>query len=251
MFAAPESRAALLGVYALVAEWRALIDPSTEMAVARLKLGWWQEEMQRLAAGRPVHPISVYLAGLKGAAAADFSPLMQAVEAAEAHLQGAPLERGADLEAHSWPLWGEPLMQAARLAAPDFDAASVRGCGQALAAADYLSRAIDDYGREARRGRVSFAVDELLAAGIENADLCAVDPPARLQDYLERSRRRTRDYFALAARTLPAAQASAQRHLLVLAALGAARMDRPKPASERWRLQDMLLSWSTARRANR
>src|SRR6202047_1287144 len=62
LFAAAEARAPLLGIYALRAEWQALTDPSTESGVAHLKLSWWQEEMQRLAAGSPVHPVSVYLA---------------------------------------------------------------------------------------------------------------------------------------------------------------------------------------------
>ena len=51
LFAARESREPLLGIYALLAEWRALMDPGTETAVAQLKLAWWQEEMQRLTAG--------------------------------------------------------------------------------------------------------------------------------------------------------------------------------------------------------
>ena len=64
LFAAAESRAPLLGIYALGAEWQALMDPATETSVAHLKLAWWQDEMQRLAAGSPVHPISGYLAAL-------------------------------------------------------------------------------------------------------------------------------------------------------------------------------------------
>ena len=69
LFAARESREPLLGIYALLAEWRALMDPDTETAVAQLKLAWWQEEMQRLTAGAPVHPVSRYLAALPRAGA--------------------------------------------------------------------------------------------------------------------------------------------------------------------------------------
>ncbi len=62
LFAAAELRAPLLGIYALSAEWQALMDPATESSVAHLKLAWWRDEMQRLAAGSAVHPISAYLA---------------------------------------------------------------------------------------------------------------------------------------------------------------------------------------------
>ena len=64
LFAASSARAPLLGVYALLAEWNALMDPATEASASRIKLAWWQEEIQRLIARAPVHPICVYLASL-------------------------------------------------------------------------------------------------------------------------------------------------------------------------------------------
>ena len=65
LFAAAESRAPLLGIYSLGAEWQALMDPATESSVAHLKLAWWQEEMQRLAAGSALVCVAVLL-GLVG-----------------------------------------------------------------------------------------------------------------------------------------------------------------------------------------
>src|ERR1700722_7047202 len=97
LFAAAHARAPLLGIYALAAEWQALTDPGTEVSVARLKLAWWQEEMQRLAKGSAVHPISRCLAALPRAAAVDWRPLSEAVTAATLQISGAPLERDADL----------------------------------------------------------------------------------------------------------------------------------------------------------
>jgi phytoene synthase len=241
----------LSGIYALWAEWRALMDPATESTVARLKLAWWQEEMQRLIARSAVHPISTFLAGLPRAASADFSPLLTAVRAAAAQVNGAPLESGADLEPQSRSLWGGPLTLASSLAADPVDEAGLRACSSALAAAEYLARAIRDYRREARAGRVPFAVDELLAAGIDNADLQADAPPPRLERYVDRLRARAAGYFDSAAGALPRAQAAQDRHLLVLAALGRRHLGAAAPSSSRRWFQDMFLAWSTARRAHR
>jgi phytoene synthase len=251
LFAAQGSREPLLGIYALLAEWRALMDPSTEAAVARLKLAWWLEEMQRLAAGAPVHPISRYLAALPRAAAADFAPLQRAVEAAALQIAGAPLEHGEELSAHSEALRGGPLMVAARLAGePHEAAAGLRGCIAALASAEYLAGAIADYRREARAGRVVFPVDELLESGIENADLAAAIAPDHLQSYLDGVRRRAAECFAAAADALPRETRAPLRHLLVLAALGAKHLNsRRAPADASFRLQDLYLAWSTARGA--
>jgi phytoene synthase len=251
LFAAHESREPLLGIYALLAEWRALMDPATEVAVAQLKLAWWMEEMRRLTAGVPVHPVSRYLAALPRAGATDFAPLISAVQAAAQHVAGAPLERGAELEVHANALRGQPLIVAAQLAAEGAgDPVKSGRSVAALAAAEYLAAAIADYRREALAGRVALPVDELLAAGIEDADLAAAEPPAHLQSYLKGLRGRAAQLFAVAATELPAAQRAQLRHLPILAALGTKNLNRPAAAADAGvRLRDLYLAWITARRA--
>jgi phytoene synthase len=249
LFASAPARAPLLGVYALLAEWSALMHPATEHSAAQIKLAWWQEEIRRLIAGSPVHPIGAYLASLPRAAAVDLTPLALSIDAAVRETDGAPLERGADLEPHACALRAHPLAVASRLASDDLDETSMGSCAGALAVADYLSQSLRDYRREARLGRVPFAVDELMAAGIDNVDLCADDPPARLESYLQQLRERAAFAYESAAQALPPARRSQQRHLLVLAALGLKHLkNRATPESRG--MQDMLLAWSTARRAH-
>jgi phytoene synthase len=249
LFAAAAARPPLLGIYALLAEWNALMDPATEHSAARIKLAWWQEEIRRLAAGVPVHPIGAYLASLPRAGEVNFTPLALSIDAAVAETEGAPLERGTHLVPHACALRAYPLLVASRLASSDLDETSLEECTRALAVADYLSRSIRDYRREVRLGRVPFAVDELLAAGIDNAGLWADHPPAELAGYLQRLRERAARDYAIAAQALPGACRSEQRHLLVLAALGLKQLNRGTPTLESTGMRDMLLAWSTARRA--
>jgi phytoene synthase len=251
LFAGPESRAPLLGVFALLAEWTALMDPASEISAVRIKLAWWLEEMGRLAAGVPAHPIGAYLMSLPRAAQVDFAPLQLSVAAAAAEVNGAPLERGADLAPHAHALRAHPLAVASRLAGERFDAAGLDQCIQALAVAEHLSRSLADYRRAARHGRVPFAVDELMAEGIDNADLTADQPPARLENYLALLRERARHGYEHAALALPRAQRSQQRHLLVLAALGLKHLRQRTPNRDVRGALDVLLAWRTARRANR
>jgi len=266
LFAAAPMRGPLLGIYALLAEWRALMDPALELAAAHLKLAWWREEIERLAHGTPVHPITRYIASLPRAGArageVDFTPLEKTLEAAARQIGGAPLERGAELETHAAALWAEPLAIAARLGGEPSGAAqgiatpapavaaAVHRAEAALAAAEYLNDAIASYRRAARFGRVAFPVDELLAANIEDADLCAEEPPLHLQSYLEELRRRVVRYCSQSSADLPRSEHAPMRHLLVLAALGArqasggdARRNGLRP------LRQLYLAWSTARRA--
>lgn len=249
LFADSAARAPLLGVYALLAEWNALIDPGTEPTAGRIKLAWWQQETQRLIAGTPSHPIGVYLRALPRAHEVDLAPLALAFDAVLAESNGAPLEHSADLEPHAAALRAIPLLIASQLAAAALDLASLQKCAHSLAVGDFLARSVRDYRREARAGRVPFAVDELLAAGIENEDLCADQPPPRLEDYLRQLRSRAEKNYSAAVRALPPGRRAPQRHLLVLAALGQKHLPLPATALESARLQDMLLAWMTARGA--
>jgi 15-cis-phytoene synthase len=245
-FAADTARAPLLGVWALLAEWQALIDPSTEQAVAQLKFGWWQEEIRRLTQGRGAHPISVYLSGLPGAGAVDFGALQMTLSAAIDEASGVPLERAADLAAHAKALWGQPLEIVSAFTAGSAELA--RESIAALAQAEHLTQAIAVYRRAAKFGRVCFPVDELLGAHIENADLIAAVAPPKLHHYLLSLRQRAGECYQRAQRLLPQPARASQRHLLVLAALGRRELDRTSK-DKATGFRDMLCAWRAARRA--
>lgn len=249
LFAVSSARAPLLGVFALLAEWSALMDPATEASASRIKLAWWQEEIQRLIDRTPIHPICLYLAALPRAGQVDFTPLSQTVDAAIAELSGVPLERSTELEPHACALRAGPLRLASQLASDGADEAGLGNCLRALAVADHLARITRDYRRQARQGRVPFPVEELLAAGLDNADLCADQPPAKFDRYLQQLRARAALNYETVTLALPATYRAGQRHLLVLAALGLKHLQRHTSSLESARLQDMLLAWSTARRA--
>ena len=243
---------ALLGVYALLAEWNALMDPATEASASRIKLAWWQEEIQRLIARAPVHPICRYLAALPRGRRGRF------LRPEPGHRR---FDRGVERRAAGAQRGTRtPCLRAARRPAGVGVPARLR-CGssmrsawetvfRALAAADYLARVTRDYRRQARQGRVPFAVEELLAAGVDNADLCADQPSAKLEDYLRQLRARAAQNYETAALALPGA---CRREPASLAGPGGARPETfAAPHSsglESARLQDMLLAWSTARRA--
>jgi phytoene synthase len=253
VFAPLPVRGPLLGVYALLAEWLALLDPATETTVAQIKLAWWQEEMTRLAQGSAVHPVSRYLESQPGAAPEHFSILTEAVQAAMLEISGVPLELGIDLQAHSTALLAGPLRVASLLARPQPDRALDRDAldraTQALSVAQYLTRSLREYRRAAASGRVLFAVDELLEAGVENIDLTASQAPTRLRAYLEGLRLEADLKFSHAASDVPPAARAQLRHLLVLAALERKHLHAPGSGSAFAALKDMLLAWRTARRA--
>ncbi len=250
LFAAEACREPLLGLYALGAEWRALLDPGSETAAAQAKLVWWRDEIRRLARGTPLHPITRHIAALPHAGSADLAGLEVAVEAVAAEVAGVPVERAGDLDAHAAALHGIPLLVAARLGEPGCDLGPVRQCTAEFAAGEYLARAVSDHRREARRGRIAFPVDELLEAAIDNDDLAADVSPPHLGAYLDALRRKAAGHFASAAAALAPRDRPALRHLAVLARLGARHVHAGRsPSSADFHFADLYNAWSAARRA--
>ncbi len=131
------------------------------------------------------------------------------------------------------------------------DEAGLGNCLRALAVADYLARATRDYRRQARLGRVPFAVEELLAAGVDNTDLCAAQAPAEARG-LSAAAARAR-HSKLPGRRAGAVARLAERNSAICwywRALGLKHLQLHASNLESARLQDMLLAWSTARRAH-
>ncbi len=269
LFAAAPSRDAWFGIFALQAEWRALLHPATDPAVCAAKLAWWRDDVLRLTQGRGVHPICRFLEQLPGAAPADFQPLLAAIEAVAVQASGVPVERRADLAAHADALYGGPLRVAVALGAaggrgapggfdPARHAPALHACTAATALGAYLGCALADHRGDARRGLIAFPVDELLAAGIETAELAAAQLTPRLQDYLARQAHAARGAFEQAAQALPVEARPALRGLLVLIDLERrhleARADSratagAPPGEDNARLTDLWWAWRTARRA--
>ncbi len=259
LFATPRSRDAWCGIFALQAEWRALLHAASDSSVAGPKLAWWHEEMLRLTEGRAVHPIGRFLAALPGAAEVDFRPLVAAIEAVAIEFSGAPLERAALLPAHADALYGGPLRVAAMLGggAPE---PALGVCTAAAAAGEYLARALSRRRHDAGRGFIAFPVDALLAAGIDNAELAAAERSPRLERYLEARRAEAVDWFERAAQALPSPARPTQRALLVLIdlerrRLAARRDEAPTPSppaapeEDNAGLADLWWAWRTARQA--
>lgn len=62
LFVPADLRQGLLALHAAAEEFREIADEVSDEGVARAKLGWWAEEMQRTANGEPRHPVTRLLA---------------------------------------------------------------------------------------------------------------------------------------------------------------------------------------------
>jgi phytoene synthase len=100
LFAPPALRVSLTALHALVEELRQVVDESRDESIARAKLGWWAEEMQRTFDGGARHPVTQTLAEPLRLVEADPARLTRTLTAMSEHLSRDAYRSLAQLEAH-------------------------------------------------------------------------------------------------------------------------------------------------------
>lgn len=82
-------RHVLHALLALESEIRTSARPGLDHAIAHVRLEWWQGEIERTLAGRPVHPLTRELSLAIAPAAVDLAPLLHSAQLELAGLAGA------------------------------------------------------------------------------------------------------------------------------------------------------------------
>lgn len=163
-------RKAYCAIEALCQETAASVLDCTDPGIARIKLQWWHEELERLFAGSPRHPAAQ-------AVLQTFTELPQ--ESLRRFLAGI----AAELEGTRYPQWNDIQEHQDRLGGSRWRAlaanAGVRGqhgnalgnVGRALA----LSQAITALGQHLRRGRCPLPEALLANHDVDKAELLGLD----------------------------------------------------------------------------
>ena len=257
------------------------LRPGIDHHVAHARLQWWQEECERCAQGRPVHPLTRELVKAYGTpTAGEPSPLAGIsgfVDAAVWDLASATFETRKELTAYC-----------ERWAAAMFETAAVQGVSAAAGAQQVTAAAqestasgaqatnapravsrwrtlgaavreielLADLAREAHAGRVRVPLDELERARVEVK--CVANPPwpAPLASLLRERHEALRETIAENLATFGREEQPRFRGLLVWAALAwrqSARAQRALPnmiLPRRYHaLADGWQAWRAARRA--
>lgn len=180
LFLAPEQRLALHALFAFHDEVTRIPRACSEAEVARLKLGWWREELGRAFRGAgSAHPVAAALAALGERQSFDVGELLAFLDAAEAEIgPGEPASLEV-LEAQALHLHGRVWQCAAEL------------CGYTIAETPRsiamvggligLAEGFQDLRSEARRGRVRLPANAMVGAGVPASDLTASHTSAALQ----------------------------------------------------------------------
>lgn len=252
LYSPPELREFTAATFAIEREIAASIRPGIDHAVAHARLEWWEGECERIAAGRPVHPLGQALqrawSALPAAATAPRPDLGALVVNARWDLAAGTFESRAELDAYC-TRWAHCVPAVLAVAA---GTDLTQGPGAALRELELLENIAPD----AAIGRLRLPLGELVQRGIEPDAL--VRPPwapplaALLGERFDLLHQALQERM----QALGPPQRRSLRALVVWTSLAARRalqgrraLPAPRPARRRDRVAEALLAWRAARRA--
>ena len=217
MFLPPQRRRAITALYAFCREVDDIVDECADSALAQTKLAWWQQELARLYAGSPQHPVTRALEpaiepfGIKHEYLTEIIAGMQMDLSQNRYLDFPALEQYCHRVAGVVGL----------LAASIFGYQDERTLAYAhtLGLAFQLTNIIRDVGEDSRKGRIYLPMNELQQFKVSAADILharQTENFARLMTFqIERAER----YYGAALEQLPQVDRKAQRPGLIMAAI--------------------------------
>ena len=177
LFLPAARRRAITALYAYCREVDDAVDECTDPGVARTKLAWWHDEVERLYAGRPQHPVTRALADVITPYGITREQLETVITGMAMDLEYNRYPDFATLQVYCHRVAGVVGMMSARI----FGYSNERTLEYAadLGLAFQLTNIIRDVGEDARRNRVYLPLDELARHGLDAAQIVhGADSPA-------------------------------------------------------------------------
>ncbi len=223
LFLPPDQRRAIVALYAFCREVDDVVDRGGDPGVARAKLDWWRAEIERLYAGRPLHPVTRAL-----------RPVIERVNLAQAQFQEIIDGMAMDLDTRRYPDFKALSLYCYRVAGVvglmsaeifGYTRHDTRKYAHHLGLAFQLTNIIRDVHEDARRDRIYLPQDELARFGVAEADILAGRETPAFLELMAFQARRAYGYYDKALALLPPEDARAQRTGLIMAAIYRATLD--------------------------
>lgn len=190
LFAPPDLRDDLAALLAWRGQLRNILDEVRDPGVARLKLQWWREELERIYGGEPRHPLSQILAPAVARHALPAAPFSQVADQVESEIPRRQPEDEAGLNrACDHDLGALFELQTRCHGLEDADTLSAARVAGSFCSRVYLIR---DSGALARERRTVLPIDLLHEMGLSVEALTERAHRQRLPELLASAAAQTR-----------------------------------------------------------
>ena len=247
-------RASLTALMAVYLEIREVLVECRDPGVAEVKLGWWQQEVEALYAGKARHPLTQALVPHLPALTGRQALFLDLITGTRMDIAGSPPASFEDVKRYCYRHSGALAELSALLLGADSDHALL--AARLMGNSYRLAQIATSGAQEALRGRVYFAAEDLKTHGVDrhvHGESDGVPLQALLKDYAGRARDMHREALA----ELPAAERTQLVPWQVLSGLGLKRLARLEAAGfspggqavELQPLSALFTAWRAARRA--
>lgn len=223
LFLPTEQRRAIMALYAFCREVDDVVDECSDTTVAHAQLNEWREEIARLYAGDPQHPVTQ---ALQPAVARYSLPQEQFQEIIDGMAMDLLQNRYAsfkELSLYCYRVAGVVGLMAATIFG--YEDRRTLKYAHDLGMAFQLTNILRDVGEDAARGRIYLPADELARFGVSEDDIVARRMTGGMRALLQFQAERARSYYDKAFAHLPAKDRYRQRSGLIMAAIYLSTLD--------------------------
>ena len=227
LFLPAERRRAITALYAFCREVDDVVDEIPDRSVAAVKLAWWRDEVDRLDAGEPTHPVTRALQPHLASYGIRRRQLVEVIDGMQ-----MDLDQTRYLDFEGLRLYCRRVAGViGELSASIFGYQDPRTLQYAdeLGLAFQLTNIIRDVGEDARAGRVYIPLDDLQRHGLATHQLLAARAADQESDafraMMREQVRRARHHYRHAFELLPEVDRRAQRPGLIMSAIYSALLE--------------------------
>lgn len=217
LFLPTEKRQAIHALYAFCREVDDVVDECEDPAVAVAKLSWWRQEVAMLESGQPTHPVMIALKAVRDRFSLPLEYFNEIIDGMAMDLEHSRYPDFKSLSLYCYRVAGVVGLLSAEIFGVS-DRKTLRYATE-LGTALQLTNIIRDVGEDARRGRIYIPVDELQQFNVPASDIMNARETPEFQALMAFQAARAQGYYTSALNTLPAADRSAQRPGLIMAAV--------------------------------
>lgn len=254
LFESPETRTALIALYAFHGELGELGSAQADPSVTHTRLAWWHEELERAFDGSPRHPVTRLLADALNTYNLERAAFLDALRATTMAAQRREYESNQELTEYCEHSTAPMARTAAAICG--YQDTGTPAVVARIEAEGLLIDTIRDTRIDAARNLIYLPRDERRELGIEMVDLRSIKSTDNVRELVRRHVVSASRKLTDAAEALPARDRGRQRSALTMAAIYTALADNLKRTGYRVLekpvgvapLRKLWIAWRMSRR---